>query len=489
MTHVRHSDDLPSWQESLDQRFLRRLLRPVSRPGLIQPRLAMRIHARVGRMVSGTPLADRVVQRYVPIGSPKNGTTPVVYASDDKGLHERGAAPRQQSLPHVQDRPAHPAKPTTLRPSGARDTSPGGPVIQAKAAAGSFPSVPVDVRAEPSLTTDSDAFANPPHSETAAAGTPRPTVAAAGKPTAKDDPLAALPLSKLAAAKHPAEPVPKDSSKPVSATAAMQSATEYADVLAGAASWVHRKAHPLGRTMVAAKLIGTTIARDEFASTRTPLAAKNRSLPTFGWIRRKIQPQAMRITSVHAPIIAASAGVPSARFAPFAAGLGASFDHDGENAFVIPRDAPRPDVVSRQFPSATRSWAPFSQTAQSARTQTDTSADRWFPLPLVPPSRETPLKAIHELANGERFAGSQVTGMTRRPAAAESAGANGLRQDVRTTTDRSPRDVLAVEDRSTTKAAAASTPIDENALVEKVLDRFVRRLTLERERRGWTRRS
>jgi hypothetical protein len=79
------SVDLPvstdqTWRQSLDPKLLRRLWRPVERPGLVSPKPARALLARHQAVAAGLPLADLPHRRAGPLPDMPGAQAPIVYA-------------------------------------------------------------------------------------------------------------------------------------------------------------------------------------------------------------------------------------------------------------------------------------------------------------------------------------------------------------------------------------------------------------------------
>jgi hypothetical protein len=137
-----------SWQEALDLRLTRRLMRPVVQPGLGRSQMAGEILARSQGLTGRLPLFGQVVQRYR-TAEDLGGQVPIVYArprSDDVGPAGALAAPPEESPPQrlVAQAKVAPAAEPGARPVAGRlravtqraaETGPAGalPVIQPQA--------------------------------------------------------------------------------------------------------------------------------------------------------------------------------------------------------------------------------------------------------------------------------------------------------------------------------------------------------------------
>src|SRR5689334_25271050 len=94
------------WQDTLNSRLLRRLLRPLLQPGVIAPDLARRIVARVQQMGNALPLLDRL-QRYLGDGEAAWSDLPLI-VHVQAAPHTAGAAPNPAATSLIEYVVVHP---------------------------------------------------------------------------------------------------------------------------------------------------------------------------------------------------------------------------------------------------------------------------------------------------------------------------------------------------------------------------------------------
>jgi hypothetical protein len=122
-----HADSRESWRAALDARLLRRLMRPVERPGLARIDQAHAIIARMEGMVASRPLADTIEQRWRGTLDAQAELPPIVYAQppapiDDAGQPRAGGSENSPGAPAQLHTPpatrAAPSAPSPLRRAG-----------------------------------------------------------------------------------------------------------------------------------------------------------------------------------------------------------------------------------------------------------------------------------------------------------------------------------------------------------------------------------
>ncbi|NJL79230.1 MAG: hypothetical protein HC917_10935 [Richelia sp. SM2_1_7] len=87
-----------NWQDSLNQKLVNRLNRPLHQPGMIKMAMSQRMINRCDRLLNRLPLLSQQMQRWGNTNTTTPDAVPIVYAQPLSLTNERGTESREQNF-------------------------------------------------------------------------------------------------------------------------------------------------------------------------------------------------------------------------------------------------------------------------------------------------------------------------------------------------------------------------------------------------------